>query len=187
VAHSYGGLIVRSFTRKYPGLVAGLVLVDTAEESWLFVPEVLDFYAKARLFNRGVTLLSRFAALRLLRKWVDLGRFGLWLERPAEYQALCDDLASLERVPAGMRGSEQAGSLGALPLAVITHGQPFPFAVLERNWSQGQASLAALSSNSLLTVATRSNHMIQIDEPDLVVEVIRRIHAAAQQREPIRG
>jgi pimeloyl-ACP methyl ester carboxylesterase len=76
-----------------------------------------------------------------------------------------------------MRESKSAGSLGALPVTVITHGQPFPgpFALLEKNWGQGQARLADLSSNSELIVATNSNHMIQQDEPEVVVEAIRRM------------
>jgi hypothetical protein len=109
-------------------------------------------------------------------------RFGLWLERPAEYQAVCDELASLVEAPAALRSPEQAGSLGAIPLAVLTHGQPFPgpFAVLETHWSAGQAHLASLSSHSWLTVAAQSNHMIQIDEPELVVDAVRRVYAAAR-------
>src|SRR5580692_791159 len=52
VAHSYGGLIVRDYLRHYPGEVAGLVLVDTPDESSIFRGDVLDFYAKARVLNR---------------------------------------------------------------------------------------------------------------------------------------
>jgi pimeloyl-ACP methyl ester carboxylesterase len=182
VAHSYGGLIVRSFARNHRGEVAGLVLVDTPEEATIFQPDVLDFYAKARLMNRVVAIGSQFGVLRLLRHWIPLDRFGFWLVRPAEYAALCDDLASLELVPMSMRGSEKPGNLGALPVGVITHGQPFPgpFAILEKNWSQGQTRLAALSNNSQLIVATNSNHMIEIDEPHLVVDMVHRVHAAAR-------
>jgi pimeloyl-ACP methyl ester carboxylesterase len=182
VAHSYGGLIVRSFARNHPADVAGLVLVDTPEESTIFQPDVLDFYAKARLMNRVVAIGSQFGILRLLRHWIPLDRFGFWLARPAEYAALCDDLASLELVPMSMRGSEKLGSLGALPVGVITHGHPFPgpFAILEKNWSQGQTRLAALSNNSQLILARNSNHMIEIDEPHLVVDMVRRVHAAAR-------
>jgi pimeloyl-ACP methyl ester carboxylesterase len=182
VAHSYGGLVVRSFAQNHPGEVAGLVLVDTPEEATIFQPDVLDFYAKARLMNRVVAIGSRFGVLRLLRHWIPLDRFGFWLVRPAEYAALCDDLASLELVPMSMRGSEKPGSLGALPVGVITHGQPFPgpFAILEKNWSQGQTRLAALSNNSQLIVARNSNHMIEIDEPHLVVDMVHRVHAAAR-------
>ncbi len=181
-AHSYGGLIIRSFARKHPADVAGLVLVDTPEESNIFQPEVLDFYAKARWMNRVVAIGSQFGVLRLLRHWIPLDRFGFWLTRPAEYAALCDDLASLELVPTSMRGSEKPGSLGALPVGVLTHGQPFPgpFAILEKNWSEGQTRLAALSNNSELVVAKNSNHMIEIDEPHLVVDMVRRVHTAAR-------
>ncbi|MGD0786437.1 MAG: alpha/beta hydrolase [Terracidiphilus sp.] len=183
VAHSYGGLMVRDCAIEYPSQVAGLVLVDTPDESSIFQREVLDFYAKARVINRVVGFFSRFGVLRLLSHWVPLDRFGLWLTRPSEYAALCDDLLSLELVPAPMRASKSAGSLGSLPMIVITHGQPFPgpFAVLEKNWSEGQARLAALSTNSVLMVAKDSNHMIQQDEPALVVDAIRRMHDAVKE------
>jgi pimeloyl-ACP methyl ester carboxylesterase len=183
VAHSYGGLIVRNYAREYPDQVAGLVLVDTPAESSIFQSEVLGFYAKARVINRVAGLVSRIGVLRLVRHWVSLDRLGLWLTRPAEYTALCDDLASLERVPVSMRDSKSAASLGSLPVVVITHGQPFPgpFAVLEKNWSEGQAQLAALSTDSVLMVAKNSNHMIQQDEPALVVDAIRRMHSAVEK------
>jgi pimeloyl-ACP methyl ester carboxylesterase len=182
VAHSYGGLVVRSLAQNHPDEVAGLVLVDTPEEAAFFQPEVLDLYAKARLMNRVVAFGSRFGVLRLLRHWIPLDRFGFWLRRPAEYAALCDDLASLELVPMSMRSSEKPGNLGALPVGVITHGQPFPgpFAILEKNWSQGQTRLTALSNNSQLIVARNSNHMVEIDEPHLVVDMVQRVHAAVR-------
>jgi pimeloyl-ACP methyl ester carboxylesterase len=179
VAHSFGGLIVRAYTERYPSEVDGLVLVDTPEEDSLFQPDVLNFYSKIRAMNRIVALAARFGILRLLRHWIPLERYGFWLAGPEEYLALCDDLASLERVPEAERSSKPAGSLGALPLIVITHGKPFPgpFAVLERNWSEGQSRLAALSTDSCLIVAENSNHMIQQDEPELVLDAIRRVHA----------
>ena len=187
VAHSYGGFIVRYYVRAYPGQVAGLVLVDTPDESSIYQSEVLAFYAKVRKINRVVDLVARFGVQRLLSHWVALDRFGFWLTRPSEYAALCDDLRSLERVPAAMRASQSAGSLGSLPVVVITHGLPFPgpLALLEKNWSEGQAQLAALSTDSVLIVAKESNHMIQQDEPALVVDAIRRIHAAVEKGAPL--
>ncbi len=183
VAHSYGGLVVREYLRKHPAEVAGLVLVDTPEESSLFRKDVLDFYSKARAVNRVIGGVAQVGLLRLLRIGLPLDRFGFWLTKPSEYSALCDDLASLERVPATRRTSEKAGSLGSLPVIVITHGVAFPgpFAVLEKNWAKGQEQLAALSGDSVLTVAKHSNHMIQHDEPALVVEAIRRIHSAVKE------
>jgi pimeloyl-ACP methyl ester carboxylesterase len=183
VAHSYGGLIVRDYLRHYPGEVAGLVLVDTPDESSIFRGDVLDFYAKARVLNRLAGVAAQVGLLRLLGIWLPLDRYGFWLSKPAEYTALCDDLASLDRVPAPRRVSATEGSLGSLPAIVITHGLPFPgpFAVLEKGWAEGQEHLAALSTDSVLIRAENSNHMIQHDQPELVVEAIRRIHTAVSK------
>jgi hypothetical protein len=70
--------------------------------------------------------------------------------------------------------------LDDLPLIVLTHGQTFPgpFALLEKYWAAGQERLAALSTKGELVVAQESNHMIHLDQPDLVVNAIQRVHAA---------
>ncbi len=181
VAHSYGGLIVRCFAHNHPNQTAGLVLVDTPDDATIFRRDVLNFYARIRLMNKAVQLAASFGVLRLLSHWFRLDHAGLSFVRPVEYAAAGDDLASLERVDFRTTNSEGPGNFGDLPLAVITHGQPFPgpFSILENGWSEGQERLARLSTNSLLIVAKNSNHMIQIDEPGLVVDVIRSVHAAA--------
>jgi pimeloyl-ACP methyl ester carboxylesterase len=182
VAHSYGGILVRNFAAQYPHEVAGLVLVDTPEERSIFDRNVMAFYAKARILNRVAGLAARFGVLRLLRKWIALDKYGFWLTRDGEFATLCDDLLSFERMPEAKRNSKAAGSLGALPMIVITHGLAFPgpFAVLEKNWSEGQEHLAALSTAGELIVAEKSNHMVHEDEPEVVIDAIRRVHAACR-------
>ncbi|MGA2646223.1 MAG: alpha/beta hydrolase [Candidatus Sulfotelmatobacter sp.] len=184
VAHSYGGFIVRCFARNHPDQTAGLVLVDTPEETAFFRREVLQFYSRLKFMNEAVELAARFGVLRLLGQLFPLDQVGFSFVRPAEYSAAGDDLASLQLVEPPMGNFGGVGSLGDLPLAVITHGQPFPgpFFILEKGWSEGQTRLAALSTNSVLIRAHNSNHMIQIDEPGLVVDAIRRVHAAARNK-----
>jgi len=184
VAHSYGGFIVRCFARNHPDQTAGLVLVDTPEETAFFRREVLRFYSRLKFMNEAVELAARFGVLRLLGQLFPLDQVGFSFVRPAEYSAAGDDLASLQLVEPPMGNFGGVGSLGDLPLAVITHGQPFPgpFFILEKGWSEGQTRLAALSTNSVLIRANNSNHMIQIDEPGLVVDAIRRVHAAARNK-----
>jgi pimeloyl-ACP methyl ester carboxylesterase len=182
VAHSYGGLIVRCFARNYPDQTAGLVFVDTPDEATIFRQEVLNFYSRVRLMSKVVEFATRFGLVRLLASCFPAIRAGFPFSRAEEYAAAADDLASLERTELPMRKSGTPGSLGDRPLAVLTHGQPFPgpFAILENGWTDGQTRLAALSTNSFLIVAKKSNHMIELDEPGLVVEAIRRVHAAAR-------
>jgi pimeloyl-ACP methyl ester carboxylesterase len=191
VAHSYGGLIVRKFARKYPHLTAGLVLTDSVEEGVHFQPEVLKLYRSFRTILHAMAL-TQFLGLQ--RLWSRLfpkreaarqdpaqrAAEALFL-RPRAYAGMLADVQSLERVPVAERSSWPAGTFGNLPVAVINHGKPFPgpFAVMEKYWLDGQRRLAALSTNSLFVTAERSNHMIQEDEPELVVDTILKTHRAA--------
>jgi pimeloyl-ACP methyl ester carboxylesterase len=172
VAHSYGGLIARAFAQKYPGVTGGLVLVDTPEEGCIFRQDVLDFYSRIGAMMKVVGFLARFGLPRLLSHWISLDKVGFPFIRQVEYAAAADDLASLQLQP-----RPKLGNLGRLPLAVITHGRPFPgpFAILEQGWTEGQERLAALSTRSELIVAKNSNHMIEIDEPAIIVDAIRRL------------
>jgi pimeloyl-ACP methyl ester carboxylesterase len=52
VGHSYGGYIVRAFTRLYPQQVAGIVLVESAEEGYTFDPWGLKYAADVRARER---------------------------------------------------------------------------------------------------------------------------------------
>ena len=193
VAHSYGGLLLRQFARKYRDRTAALVLVDTLEEAAFFRPDVLKIYAR---FCVILSIVAFVQTLGLPRLWgtlfggsrkadargVALATLAL---RPAMYRGMRDDFRSLTRLSESQREAWPAGALGALPLVVITHGQPFPgmLATVERHWGAGQQRLAALSTNSRLVVAKNSNHMIQDDEPAVVVDAIRRAcDAATKQR-----
>ncbi len=181
VAHSYGGFIVRRFAALYPGLAAGFVLVDTPEESYFFRPAILEFYGKAVRMMRIMGVAASLGVLRLAAKHWSLDAVGLPFVRASEYAATADDIASLLRVDAAMIRPGGFGSMSGKPVVVLTHGQAFPgpFAILDDGWRDGQARLAALSSDGALIVAENSNHMIQHDEPDLVVAAIRRVHVAA--------
>jgi pimeloyl-ACP methyl ester carboxylesterase len=184
VAHSYGGLIVRRFAARYPELAAGLVLVDTPEEVYFFRPAILDFYAKAGRMMKIAGIAARFGVLRLVSKHWSLDAVGLPFVRACDYAATVDDITSLQHVDSAMVRPGGFGSLQGMPLAVITHGQAFPgpFAILDEGWRDGQTRLASLSTAGELIVAEKSNHMIQHDEPELVLALIRRIYEAAATR-----
>jgi pimeloyl-ACP methyl ester carboxylesterase len=173
VAHSYGGLIVREFALRYPAETAGLVLVDTPDEQALCEPEVQALYARMATFMRVLETAARFGLVRLLRQ-IPAVRQMLWFVRPDEYAAAADDLASLKRLDPS---SSAPGQLGDLPLVILTHGQPFPgpFAVLESGWLASQQRLLALSRQAVLITAENSNHMIHLDDPDVVIDAVRQV------------
>lgn len=73
-----------------------------------------------------------------------------------------------------------SGTLGDLPLVVISRDPSFGVSSdydrqLNQVWSGLQTDLAALSTHSSHAIATGSNHMIQVDRPDLVISAIRSL------------
>ena len=134
------------------------------------------------MFPRAMAVAARFGLPRLLRACFPSLRAQLPFVRPHEFAAAEDDLASLERVKPPLSEPGGFGTLGDLPLIVIEHGQPFPgpFRLLEKHWAAGQGRLAALSTKGELIRAQKSNHMIHLDQPDLVVDAIQRVHASAR-------
>jgi pimeloyl-ACP methyl ester carboxylesterase len=192
VAHSYGGWIVRSFASEHREKVAGLVLVDTGEEGVYSQPDVVATYSKIAWISKALGCAAKFGILRILRPPFlkasvadlspDIRRAAAAVcLKPHSFFTAADDIASVPKSPQAWLGwSEGANQLGDLPITVITHGQPFPgpFRVVEKYWNKGQKRLAALSTNSTFIVAEKSNHMIHDDQPDLVVDAIRR-HVAA--------
>jgi len=83
------------------------------------------------------------------------------------------DLTSLGDMPLIVLS---AGNLGSIPSLSDAENQH----LLEEMQAQ-QSELAALSSNSKHVIAEQSGHMIQLDQPDLVVEAIREMVDAVRK------
>lgn len=188
VGHSLGGLIVRRFARAYPDLVAGVVLVDSPDEPVVFRDSLRPFYAQGIRMRQVLGVVARFGLLRLLGRHVPMlmlpdGAEGYALcVRPTHAAAAADDMRALLNAPDAVRQSEPPGSLGDRPLVVLAHGIPFPpmAAAMEEGWSEGLRRLSNLSTDSELITAEKSGHLIYLDQPELVVESVRRVHAAVR-------
>jgi pimeloyl-ACP methyl ester carboxylesterase len=76
--------------------------------------------------------------------------------------------------------------LGAMPLIVLTRGIPDeegPNAKeMEEEHRRDHASVATMSRDGKLVVATRSGHHVQLDEPELVIGSIREVVAASRKQ-----
>jgi pimeloyl-ACP methyl ester carboxylesterase len=189
VGHSFGGPIIRLYTRNYPAEVAGMVLVDTPEEQVILRPSYDDYVKKLGYFATTFELAARVGLVRLAAAFLqkvpdglDAGAYDALKAgavRPDFFRAMRDDPVSLSRNPATLRALSGAGSLGNKPLVVITHCLPFPgpAAVLEDGWLDGQHRLAALSTRGELVLAEHSNHMIQSEQPDIIIAAIQRVVA----------
>ena len=192
VAHSFGGPLVRLFAQRHPTQVAGMVLVDTPEEAVITGPAYTAYARTIARFARAAEIAAHFGVVRLAtaallrappagipaEPWA---AFKALLPNPAYFRATADDPEALNREPATLHA---LGGLGDMPLVVIRHAIPFPgpAAALEDGWEDGQHRLAALSTRGELVVATQSNHMVQNDEPELVIDAIRRVVEAVTRK-----
>jgi len=203
VGHSFGGYNVRLFAHEYPQEVAGLVLLDSAvEDQWPLLPETVKrAYAGMRQQLEGGRPLSKFGIIRLfyMRPNPKLP--------PAMQPA---DMALRSRTPFldticsewGLIATESAEQVRAatplppVPLVVLTAGQhgdqpppgisPEDFAQWNALLREKQANLAKLSTSSMQIIVTNSTHVIQLDQPRMVVEAIREVVMAAREKSALR-
>ena len=74
--------------------------------------------------------------------------------------------------------------LRPMPLVVLAHGHPepdTPFVEFEEPfWQQLQRELAQLVPGGRLVIATESGHIIQDDQPELVLDAIRDVVLAVR-------
>jgi pimeloyl-ACP methyl ester carboxylesterase len=159
VAHSLGGLFVRLYAQSYPDEVKGLVLVDAfpSELPALFGPQ---WPAYRRVLNDP---LPQFA-------------------KNPDFEQIDID-ASISQIA-------RAPALHRMPLLVLTKTKPFAqpgslvrfsFAELERLWPEAAQDLVKLEPDTPHIFATGSDHYIQIDQPDLVIQSIRLVIERTKQ------
>ncbi|MGH3401336.1 MAG: alpha/beta fold hydrolase [Streptosporangiaceae bacterium] len=180
VAHSLGGIFARRFAARYPGTVAGLVLVDSSHEEQASRRGVHGWphgrsscFKNAWQWQRYVLGARRLAAgLGLLHELdADTAQDAL-PEHAGAYRAMM--LSSRERravvreILMMARLSEPPRPLESIPLTVITAGrQQIP------GWREMQDELAALSADSTHLVAEGAGHYVHLEAPEVVIQAIR--------------
>jgi len=189
VGHSLGGLLVRVFAHQYSGDVAGVVLVDSMNQSAVNppTPNAPTHAGNDSAGDWMFTLPARVGLLRLLAGPLDMSG-GMSTEVASAYTAYSVTPRSVQStLDEGKEISKslvQAGavtSFGEAPLVVLSRGLN-----ADENWRLQQADLLHLSSNSRQVIAATSGHNIQLDEPEAVVGAIATVLEQIRQRAGIR-
>jgi pimeloyl-ACP methyl ester carboxylesterase len=168
VGHSIGGFHVRVYAHRYPGEVVGMVLVDAAHPD-----QVSRELAALPPYRPGENPALTAARADLANVQPDPQEGFAWVPSAAQVRA--------------------SGSLGALPLVVVTRGHsPLPPSLpigvrarLDGVWRTLQDALAGLSRQSEHVLAQRSGHFIQLDQPQLVIAAIHQVVDAARRHTPL--
>ena len=192
VGHSMGGFDVRLYASAYRGDVAGLVLVDSShpEQQKRLPAAVNDLDAGWVREQEFFELAMPFGIARVL------GFCGEDAEvRAAEcnFHSVRESVKELKSVSESAAQAATAGSLGDIPLAVLSSDPDRPQLDLPEDlvkptneaWQQMQNELAQLSSRSTHTVVKNSGHYIQLDQPGAVIEAIKKVVGQVREAQPI--
>lgn len=197
VGHSMGGFDVRLYASLYPSEVTGMVLVDAShpDQDNRFPSELKNMEGS---WMREAEFLEYTTPLGVPRL------IGLCDQDPVQRAAECnfhsarEGVAELKSFAESAAQTAATGSLGDLPLAVLSHDPDKPSADIPADlakptneaWEKMQEELAHLSTRGTHEIAKNSSHYIQIDRPDLVIDAVRSVveqARAAQQSAPTKS
>jgi len=178
--HSFGGLYALVFAARYPGDVAGVVLLDSTHPDMFTriaaYPAFYEGYRRVsaifpslgRLAVGRVAYLSQFDALPIPARREE---YAFWsTARLARSQR--DEWAE---APVLMNQAGRLKSLGDRPLMVLTAGRD-----AVNGWMPLQNELASLSTNSVHRVLPRTTHNSLIYERDQATFAIQAISDVVQ-------
>ena len=208
VGHSYGGPVVRNFALTYSQDVAGMVQVDAAFEG---MRVGIGGNKTMRLGEdaTGKSIPAPREEMKAADKPAappgaapDQGLDPMYKVLPEAEQQMqlwaqalpvIDDAESSQREWSGedfrkWLATSQAGSLGKIPLIVLTRAaggygndQDVPAAQLEKERTDGQAMLVKLSSNGRQMIV-KSGHNMELEAPEDVTAAIRRVVEAVRKK-----
>jgi pimeloyl-ACP methyl ester carboxylesterase len=194
----------------YPSEVAGMILVDAGHEDQLkrFPPEFEKLEQQTVSYFAGGSVLARFGILRLmgrssggvdsappyvlkLPKDIQLEYMAM-LSHPSYFSTAVEERRLLPETGDQVRAAK---NLGDLPLIVLTAestvdpetlqtiGMPADFDAsgIQQIWYELQAELAALSTRGEQIIVRDSTHAIHLDQPQVVIDSIRKIVAMSKE------
>jgi pimeloyl-ACP methyl ester carboxylesterase len=194
VGWSYGGLYVRTYAGQYPEQVAGMVLLDSSHpDQWTTTAAgQAQYAANVRLYSL-VPFLARIGVPRLLGLFQPVP--GLPKPHDEEMRAFFAATKDWEAQSAEFLASpatndqvRAAGTLGDMPLSIITatdHGTP---PEQEQLWQAWQQQLTSLSTNSVHQIVAGANHASLVaHQPDARVSAaaILKVVEAARTGQPL--
>jgi pimeloyl-ACP methyl ester carboxylesterase len=195
VGHSFGGTNVQLYASQYPDEVAGMVLVDSADENEPRDPR----YARLADLQPSPVATKVLATIGISRLQTtpnpelppELATEQAAISsRTRHLYEVADETSSLVESFNELYAAPM--SLGDEPLIVLSAGSlqmpgllQEPLDQFNEAHSEYQANLPRRSRNGKQIIAENSGHSIQYDQPDLVIDAIRQVVEAARNSSSI--
>lgn len=213
VGHSYGGPVVRNLALEYPKEVGGIIFVDSAFEGQRVgvggkktirlgedasrrpIPPPHEAMKDSDKPAEPVHSPAESQPLDPLYSVLPSAeqKMHVWAQSLPQINDAEDSQREWSsEYFARWLATSQAGKLGSIPVLVLMRaegGYPndldIPAAHLEAERKQGQAMLAALSTNSKLMVINKGHNM-EVEAPDEVTAAIRGVVEAVRHNDKLR-
>lgn len=158
VGHSMGGFYIRSFAHQFPNEVAGLVLVDPSAEGWV------------------ETLQTEFPQVYK----------NMMAKEASEPEPLKSEIAGRQ---ASEKQMQAAWPLPDVPVTLVTAVQFQPDgseAKIYQEWYKAHQEFLDRVKYGTHLVATNSDHNIQFDRPELIVNAISNLVMSVRSQRSMR-
>lgn len=180
--HSFGGYNMQYYAKAYPDEISGLVLVESSHPQQA---DLLPDLPARREKSKTSQTVTYFYGQSTFEYYPEDVRYKLMriLSLDKNYSTY-----RRESINFAISGNQvvRAGPLPDIPLIVITRGKRVwpenPYGnMLEYTWFEMQKDLARMTSSGRQIIATNSDHLIHLEEPDVVASAIMSIVEEARQ------
>jgi len=198
---SAGGVYVREFYKNHPDEVVGMIFVDSShEQQGDRLPEfegsgAYDAMMMACKILQPVGLIRAFSLLDQFVDQYDLNEDtrNALLANMNQSHTCSSMYWEGESFAGEVKDKEPPLSLGGLPVVVLSQGEnpraipefglTLEQAVAQRKvWDVLQQELTDLSSNGQRFIAKKSGHVIQLNQPELVIEKVTALAIQLRNR-----
>ncbi len=200
IGNSFASYNVRLYADRFPQHVVGLVLTDGLHETGMLTMP-LPLQALKLFFISGFGMSVFGSAVGIVRLLKTGGGFELLKPelrrfpksaldavkrsfcRPKHWLTMAREMLSLD---ASARQISQAKPLGSLPLVSIKANSLFkptlwtrliPLRTANRLRDQMHLEIAKLTTHCLQLPASQSSHFVWVDQPEVIVDAVRKILA----------
>ncbi|MFB6469063.1 alpha/beta fold hydrolase [Cytobacillus sp. Hz8] len=178
VGHSFGGLNMRLFASKYPEKVAALILIDAVHENRYISKEWDEVRKRSHqknfnLFRLGY-ITSGLGLPRLFKQPVGRKQLPEPFQKainyigynPKMFEAVYKEFIHSEKSAKQVANSKPINK--ELPIWILSSNNSDP------TWVEHQKLLCNLSNNTT-QIKTDNGHSIHLENPELVINIIREV------------
>lgn len=195
VGHSFGGINMRLYANTYPEDIFGVVLVDASHEknaerqaalNQIFPqPKPTFFESILQYIQESATAMSIVSYTGIARLYLKatISNNGVILAKESTVKALLAANNEAQKFKESCKQLEDTcNTLEDKPLIVISAGKKQnnvhenrkeEVAARNQVWISCQLDLVSKSSQSKHIIAEKSGHMVNEDQPEIIVEAIR--------------